>query len=960
MNDARKSGAADMLKGLLARLFDIREGEWLKASLMWLYIFLIISSLMIIKPTVNSLFLSQFGAAKLPYVFILVALFATGGLTVYSRVLKTTPLDILIIRTLQATILAFLVFWVLLFTKLLYGWTLYVFYVVVAIFAVISTSQFWILANLVFNPREAKRLFGFIGAGAIAGGIFGGYLTNFLAPVVGSANLIFVCTGLLSLCIPTMKTLWRDNARNHVNTRLRQKEQVAASARHPLQLIVNSRHLSYLACIVGISVLVAKFVEYQFSAIASTEITDDKQLTAFFGFWLSNLNIASLLIQLLLTRRIVGAFGVGTSLFLLPLGILVGAVTILVQPVLWAAIAIKISEGSLKQSINKAGIELISLPIPSEVKNQAKTFIDVFVDSIATGLGGLLLIVITSGLGFSVQMVSAITIVLVVGWLALINKVRHEYIHLFRLRFEAGEPADEAATPDLKHKSVWVAINDILENGKPDRILSALKMARHMPDHRLLPGLKKLLRHPDHLVRLQTLRILYFFKGPDLTADVTKLVSDPELDLKTEALHYIFRRNSKNRVSLLKGYFDHEDEWVRAAALLCVARESRNNAELRRVFNIREAIEGKLQRLAEHPDQAASGFTKIVCARAIGAANLVELYPYLHIFLNDPLPPVVKAAIIGAGETRNLEFIHILIKLLAPPEFRSYARGALRNLGPEIIDILLAIFNNPKEDFEIRRNIPRVLSGIGVEASAAALLQSLAQRDQSLRFAGIKALNRLRSQFPHLTFNEKHIEKKILEEAQLYISTLGVLYTQIKPDANKAPGQKTLRDDHEIKEARLRLVRALEERLDQNLERIFRLLGLRYPPDDIYKAYLGLQASEPDLRFNAVEFLDNLLEVTLKRVVMPIVETAAGESLAAENLERIGLQDPSEFEYLQMILPGSDAELKGCILELIGQLGDDRYVPSIGKLLNSPEPRVREMAALALTRMGILPAQQKR
>lgn len=74
------------------------------------------------------------------------------------------------------------------------GWILYIFYVLVAIFAVISSSQFWIFANLIFNAREAKRLFGLIGAGAIAGGIFGGYLTNFLAPIIRSENLIFFLT----------------------------------------------------------------------------------------------------------------------------------------------------------------------------------------------------------------------------------------------------------------------------------------------------------------------------------------------------------------------------------------------------------------------------------------------------------------------------------------------------------------------------------------------------------------------------------------------------------------------------------------------------------------------------------------------------------------------------------------------------------------------------------------------
>ena len=41
----------------------------------------------------------------------------------------------------------------------------------------VTTSQFCSVSQYGFNSREAKRLYGFIGAGAIAGGDFRGYLT---------------------------------------------------------------------------------------------------------------------------------------------------------------------------------------------------------------------------------------------------------------------------------------------------------------------------------------------------------------------------------------------------------------------------------------------------------------------------------------------------------------------------------------------------------------------------------------------------------------------------------------------------------------------------------------------------------------------------------------------------------------------------------------------------------------
>src|SRR5690606_17848592 len=111
------------------------------------------------------------------------------------------------------------------------GWILYVFYIWTAIFAVLTASQFWILANIVFNVREAKRLFGYIGAGAIAGGIFGGYLTTLLAEPIGSENMIFLGAALLSTCIPITAYTWKKYVLS-TQSRFQRRKQIAITD-HP-------------------------------------------------------------------------------------------------------------------------------------------------------------------------------------------------------------------------------------------------------------------------------------------------------------------------------------------------------------------------------------------------------------------------------------------------------------------------------------------------------------------------------------------------------------------------------------------------------------------------------------------------------------------------------------------------------------------------------------------------------
>jgi hypothetical protein len=47
------------------------------------------------------------------------------------------------------------------------------------------------------------------------------------------------------------------------------------------------------------------------------------------------------------------------------------------------------------------------MPVSVGIKNKVKTFIDVFVDTTATGIGGIILIFLINGLNLSIQAVCA-------------------------------------------------------------------------------------------------------------------------------------------------------------------------------------------------------------------------------------------------------------------------------------------------------------------------------------------------------------------------------------------------------------------------------------------------------------------------------------------------------------------------------------------------------------------------
>ncbi len=934
----------EVIEQFSRKTFDIRRGEGKRAFLMWTNIFLIISSLLIIKPVCFSLFLLKFGVSQLPYVFILVAIFAAAVASYYSRLVKKVNFETVVEKSLQFSIASLLFFRFLFYFEALEPIAFYLFYIWTAIFAVLITSQFWSLANLLFNAREAKRLFGFIGSGAIAGGIFGGYFTNLLAPVLGTENMLIICMFFLTFCVFITKSICKS-----VNQCLYPLESVKDYESSSIKLLAGSRHLLLLAGIVGISVIAAKLVEYQYSAIASKQIPEEDQLTAFFGFWLSNLSLISLGIQLFVTRRVVGVFGVGTSLFILPVGILIGTASVLVHPALWSAILVKVCDGSLKQSINKAGIELMILPIPTEIKNRAKAFIDVFVDSLGTGIGGLLLLLFTLVFNFSTRFIGLITLALLAGWIFLVLRIREEYIHSFRLKIERPkelEDMDSLPLMDPKNESVLGGVVKILEQGSDTGIVKTLKMVNQLQNDRLIPSFRKLLHHPLPQVRLEVLRNIYFYKSPAFMDKVREMIFDTNQEIKTEAIRYLFQHSPDTRLEMMADYLHHDDYTIRGAALLCAARESRNNQRLRKILQVKETIQWQLKQAeqlsAGNPEQAE--FIRINCAHVIGAAGILKLHPLLWELMKDPSLEVKKAALLGAGESQNPDFISPLVQFLCNQELQETAREALQQFGLTAVPTLVNAIEDSSTNIEVRENIPRVIAAMGLQESVDVLVNHLEYPDPLVHFEIIRSLNRLRSSHPFLKFDEKFIGERILEEAREYVSILAVFYTYTRDSVQKF---STLQQEEKIYTARRNLIQALEKQLDRNLERIFRLLGLKYPPQDIYNAYLGFQSSEADLRANAVEFLDSLLAPDLKRLIIPILEATMADTLVRQTLKLFDLKPPSEKECLTMLLSGSHDELKIHALYLIARLKDTSYLPFIKDLSNDSHSRLKRMTQLA-------------
>jgi AAA family ATP:ADP antiporter len=939
-----------MLRNVIQKVFDVREGEFKVSFWMLSYIFLIIAVLLIVKPTVNALFLSELGIEQLPFAFLIVAITAIISSFFYSKALTRYSLNKIIEITLITSVVILVSLGILLKLDILGGWLLYIFYIWVAIYAVLSASQFWVLANLVYNVREAKRLFGFIGSGAILGGIFGGYLTSFLAPLIGNENLIFLAAFLLSFCIPLLRNIWKLRIRNL--GRFKEKKRMVTSSERPWNLIIKSKHLTYIACIVAVSVLVAKLVDYLFSDFASAAILDPDELTSFFAFWFSTFNLVSLAIQLFFTQRIVGIWGVGFSLLLLPIGIFSGSLFFLILPELSAVVVIKAMDGILKQSVHKSATELLALPLPFDLKNKTKSFIDVVVDSIATGLAGFLLIFVIQGLKLPSFFIAVLIMMLVGLWVFFILKVRKEYYKTFRKNLESitvGTGKREKV--NYKQSSVLQGMRTVFKTGTEEQILFMLGKLMEINDKRFENDVQNLLQHPSTKVRTAALQNLYFMNNSVMVSDLASLLNTDDDALTLATLEYMLAHAGKNSDWVYHHYLDHDHSNISETALYCLAREARDNPTLKSSYRLKERIEEKIKEWAKNPADHSS--LKILL-KTIGVADMPQFYPLITENFRHSDSEVVETAIMAAGLSMNAQFINDLLLFLPNKRYRVTAATALHNYGHTMISVLSTTIKEKNLPVESIRFIPMVIKGFGSQEAVRHLFHLLDDADLTIRLETIRALSDIRRSNPELKFNRFKVVAIIYDECKLHHKTLSAMHTQIIISyRNRKKSNQEIKQEE--REARTSLLELLERRLDAGLERIFKLLGLRYPQMDVDIAYEGLQSEKQEARINALEFLDNLLTGDLKRTLLPIIEESSLDISSEEVLQKIKHKVPSELECFQLLLEGKDLKVKLAVLYLIKQQKNIKYLPMVEKFTESQDIKIRTFAEDAKSALQDLP-----
>ncbi len=371
-----------------AALLGVRDDERGPLMLAFAYFFCVLASYYVLRPIRDEMGVAG-GVDNLPWLFLgtLVATLVVSPL--FSTLVARLPRPRFIAwsyRAMSACLVGFLLALSLL-PEATHVWIGRVFFIWLSVYSLFVVSLFWAVMADVFRSQSARRLFGVISAGGTLGGLTGGMITALAVEHLGTLPLLLVSVLLLEGALWCMRQLSRHTAASDEEAAQLESEVIggqwyagfSAAARSPYLLGVCAYMLLYT---VG-----STFLYFLQAEIVGQAISDSAERTAYFAQVDMLINALTLVLQLFLTGRALGALGVGMTLSLLPLMSVGGFLTLSLTPVLGAVVVFQVARRVTNFALSNPAREVLFVPLSREDKYKAKNLIDTFVYRLGDQVG---------------------------------------------------------------------------------------------------------------------------------------------------------------------------------------------------------------------------------------------------------------------------------------------------------------------------------------------------------------------------------------------------------------------------------------------------------------------------------------------------------------------------------------------------------------------------------------------
>ncbi|MBS1978445.1 MAG: hypothetical protein JST46_13830 [Bacteroidetes bacterium] len=762
--------------------------------------------------------------------------------------------------------------------------------------------SYWGTFGRLFNFKQSKRIIGWIDTGQLIAVI----LANFLIPLTSAFfpstdNYLIVCclailiSALHFITISVRFPLIKNDPKEFDASVMRETS---------MKKVVTDPYTKLLSLFLIISMVVLIFGQYAFQELIKVQYPNQRELTNFLAFFNLTIFGLSFLMQTFVNDRLVSNYGIRVALLILPLIVLLFAVsgtviglsfgyTPAMAPTAFiyffvSVALVRLFNSMVRDSLENPMFKLLFIPLDSQYRFGIQSKVEGVINEVGRLAAGALIFSFAVIPNFNILWMPIIIGLLCIVYILVVQKLYGGYKAKIRSKLE---------TVDVKEEKLEVGYTQItkrLENN-----LNAARSGLAVFSYKLLEKI-----NPSNMgVWVNTL-----FKNP-----------------QEEARDFAQRRiNEIKGLSVSDRYvirYDKNKADISSKNLL-------TKSELELIINSGGDItKSRIVRLARssEPGDRQYAAELLLHGSDENASFLVEL-------LSDPDTNVRNTAIKTAIKRNNNEVIMALVENLANPLYSNQAMNALVLIGGKALSLLDSAFYRSGQNTQVMIRIVQIIGRIGNQRARDMLWNKIDYPDKvlvsrvllAMGEAGFKAGMAQISRIKYAIEND--------------IGDISWNLNAIDEMGSEGYGE-------EVKEA-------LVAEIANDIQHIYMLLAMLYDTRSIQLVKENIDSGTVEGIAFAIELLDVFLSEELKQRVIPVLD----ELSLQEKISRLEVWYPrtrlDERLVLKFLINRDFTQTnrwtKACVLKQIGLLRIHDFTLDLIAQLFNPDRLISEMAAWAL------------
>jgi len=355
------------------KLTQIKSEETKGAIVAFIFIFLLMTSSMIVKPVRDAL-ASDFTDTEIATLWTQTFIFSTIVVFIYNILATRVSLQ----KLVPGVFLFFATTFIMTAGALRSGFNPVIlgkfFYVWVSVFALFHISVFWSFMSQLYSKEQSKRIFAFINTGASVGAITGPLLVITFVKYLPLEATLIITSVILIAVVPLVMVL-NKILKNSPELEANELNKLSSNPFSGMKEFVTHKRLIGIAGFIFIFVGIGSFFYLaQKDILADYSRPERKEILAKLDLYINSLTI---LLGIFATNRIAHKFGLSTALSIVPL-LVVGALALFAtSPTVTMFLVLQVLRKAGNYAITRPSREILFTGVDREARFKTKPFIDV-------------------------------------------------------------------------------------------------------------------------------------------------------------------------------------------------------------------------------------------------------------------------------------------------------------------------------------------------------------------------------------------------------------------------------------------------------------------------------------------------------------------------------------------------------------------------------------------------------